>query len=79
MTDTKKLKYKIEESGYRMRFLAKVLGLSYQGFSLKVNGKNEFRASEIQTLCRYLQMTDKEMKDIFFAEPVEEYSTKEGT
>lgn len=71
MTDVELLKQKIEESGYKIYFIAEKLGLTPQGLYLKLNNTNQFKASEIQKLCRILDITDpNEMKAIFFVEEV---------
>ena len=71
MTDTKLLCDKIEESGYRMHYLAKQLGLSYQGFLNKRNNQTEFKASEIFTLKSLLNIGAEDLHRIFFAPPAE--------
>lgn len=68
MTDVKKLREKIDQSGYKISFLAAQLGLTPQGLHLKLNNTNQFKATEIKTLCDLLKITDAdEMKAIFFA------------
>ena len=68
MTNTNLLKQQIQTSGYKLSFLASQLGLSSYGFSLKVNGEREFKASEISKLCELLNITSlTEREKIFFA------------
>jgi len=68
LTDVKKLRKKIDQSGYKISFLAAQLGLTPQGLHLKLNNTNQFKATEIKTLCDLLKITDAdEMKAIFFA------------
>ena len=67
MTDTELLREKIENSGYKLQFIAKSLGLTYQGLLNKINNRSEFRASEIQALYDLLGLTEKERVAIFFA------------
>lgn len=67
MTDTELLREKIENSGYKLQFIAKSLGLTYQGLLNKINNWSEFRASEIQALYDLLGLTEKERVAIFFA------------
>ncbi len=67
MTDTELLREKIENSGYKLQFIAKSLGLTYQGLLNKINNRSEFRASEIQELYDLLGLTEKERVAIFFA------------
>lgn len=71
MTDTKLLREKIDRSGYKISYLASQLGLTPQGLHLKLNNTNQFKASEIQILCKILKIDDPdEMKRIFFATEV---------
>jgi hypothetical protein len=57
----------IEKSGYKMSFIANQLGLTAYGFSLKVNNKSEFKASEITILCKLLKISARDREAIFFA------------
>lgn len=70
MTNTKMLRKKIDESGYKLRFVAKRAGVTYQGFLNKVNNETEFKATEIQSLCDLLQIDMQEKEEIFFASDV---------
>ena len=51
MTNTELLKEKIEQSGYKLKYVAAQLGITYYGFLKKINNETEFKASEIKTLC----------------------------
>lgn len=66
MTNTNLLRKKLDESGYKSRFIAKQLGITYQGFLKKINNETEFKASEIQSLKEILNLTDEERDMIFF-------------
>lgn len=66
MTNTALLREKIDESGYKLRFVAKKIGITYQGFLKKINNESEFKASEIQGLKELLNLTDEERDKIFF-------------
>lgn len=66
MTNTKLLKKKIDLSGYKMKYIAAQLGITYYGLSKKVNNETEFKASEIQALCDLLNITGEEKEKIFF-------------
>lgn len=70
MTNTKLLRRKIDESGYKLRYVAKQLGISYQGLMYKINNESEFKASEIQMLKNLLKLTDAEVQMIFFVSNV---------
>lgn len=66
MTDTELLREKIKQSGYKIQFIAKKLGISYQGLLNKINNRSEFRAKEIQVLHDLLNLTEDERVAIFF-------------
>lgn len=65
MTDMTLLKDVIRKSGLKKTYLAEALGLSYQGFLNKLNGANEFTASEIGILKKVLNLSDKDVVRIF--------------
>lgn len=60
LTATNKLKAKLSENGLTQSMVADKLGISMQSFSYKLNNKVEFKASEIKTLCRILDIQDKD-------------------
>lgn len=60
MTNSNKLKAKIREYGYTQRDVAKLIGISSQSLSYKINNKIDFRASEMEMLCNLLDITDKD-------------------
>jgi hypothetical protein len=68
MTNTILLEDYIEKSGYKRSFIAKQLGLTAYGFSLKVKNKSEFKAKEMSILCNLLKIDAKEKEAIFFAQ-----------
>lgn len=68
MTNTELLRAKIEQSGYKMRFIACKVGITYQALLNKINNQSEFRAKEIQALYNLLHLTEEERVAIFFAE-----------
>lgn len=67
MTNTLQLETEIRRNGYTKKEVVSYLGLSEQGFLLKLNNKNEFKASEIEKLCHLLKLKDK---NIFFSKTV---------
>jgi len=68
MTDANLLKKKIEESGLQQKFIYTELGISRFTWYKKRDGVVDFKASEIQTLCRLLGITAlREKEQIFFA------------
>ena len=67
MTNTSLLEQYIEKSGYKKSFIAEQLGLTAYGFTLKVNNRSEFKASEMTILCKLLKINAKDKEAIFFA------------
>ena len=67
MTNAVLLRAKIDDSGLKMRFIASKIGIAYQDFLNKMNNKSEFRAGEIQSLCKLLGINKEEKEDVFFA------------
>lgn len=66
MTNTELLRKKIDDSGYKLRFIAEKIGITYQGFLKKINNETEFKATEIQILCELLNIDIQEKEEIFF-------------
>lgn len=75
MTNARLLRWYIEKSGYKRKFVAEKIGLTYQGYLYKENGKNEFNQSEIEGLCELLSIPLKDKERIFFAKKVDLQST----
>ena len=75
MTDTNLLCKKLDESGYKRRFIAEKLDLTYQGFLNKLQNKSEFKVSEIQSLIALLELSEAERNAIFFSANVDNIST----
>lgn len=72
MTNTKLIEDIIDKSGYKYRFIATKLGITYQALRNKLDNKSEFVSSEIEKLCNLLEISDLKLKnDIFFANLVE--------
>ena len=65
MVTLEELRNIIDESGIRRPFLARKLGISNQSLSYKLNGKREFKASEVSVLADALRLDDKEAMYIF--------------
>lgn len=76
MTNTELLKAKIDESGYKIQYVAEKCGLSYQGFLNKMNNKTQFTAPEIKTLRTLLKLSPEDVERIFFTDCVDNLSTK---
>lgn len=78
MTDTVALKDAIRNSGMSLTYIADTLGITRGALYKKIDNITEFKASEIVTLKRILNLSDKERDDIFFDTKVEWYSTRGG-
>ena len=52
--NNERLKNKINENGLKLSFIAKQLELSYYGLQLKLDGKSDFKWSEIVKLNKIL-------------------------
>ena len=65
------LRKKIDESGYKLAFIAEKCGLTYQGFLPKLKGERQFVANEIAILTRLLNLTLEEQREIFFTVDVD--------
>lgn len=66
MTNTEKLKKLVEESGLKKQFISKKLGISYNSYLRKEQGKNEFKLSEVQILKSIFGLNPNDVNDIFF-------------
>lgn len=68
MNNTALLEEKIKKSGYKKKYLAEQLDLSYYGLQKKINNVSDFSSTEISILCRLLNIkTLSEKEKIFFA------------
>ena len=68
MTNKELLENYIENSGYKKSFVAKALGITAYALALKINNKSEFKANEIDILCKLLHIGVKDRMRIFFAQ-----------
>ena len=72
MTNTELLEKRIEESGLKKSYIAKMIGLSTFGLAKKIRNENEFKTSEVEGICRLLKINSLKEKDmIFFANKVD--------
>lgn len=67
MTNTKLLRNEIDKSGMSITFIARKIGITRECFYKKMNGENEFKASEIVTLSSILRLSMEKREKIFFA------------
>jgi len=66
---------KINESGYKIGYIADCIGISRQTLSYRLNNHSDFKDKEAARLKRILNLSNKEVDDIFFAEYVDEITT----
>ncbi len=66
MTNTNKLKGKIVENGYTLTSFSKAMALSRASLCKKIDGKIDFKASEIEKTCVLLGIAYSEVGDYFF-------------
>lgn len=72
MTNTYLLNKKINESGLKVGFIAKYVGISRQLLWKKINNLSSFNQFEIEKLCKILKITSlREKEEIFFARNVD--------
>lgn len=68
MTNTDRLELRIQQSGLKKNYIAQVLGITQKTLANKIANRCEFKASEIDALCKLLGITDPVEKEaIFFA------------
>lgn len=65
-TNTRKLEQTIRDKGIRNPFLAQKLSISPQSFRNKIQGKTEFKPSEMTILAETLNLNEAQFLDIFF-------------
>ena len=68
MTNTEKPRIAIKCAGLKLGYIADNLGITRESLNMKMRNETEFKASEIVTLKRILNLTDEERNDIFLNE-----------
>jgi len=71
MTDTLKLKQLLLEKGITIRKLAVLTGIKVQTLSNKINNVTEFTQSELLAIQNALNLSNKQMREIFLVEKVD--------
>lgn len=75
MTNIELLRKKIDDSGYKLVFIAEKCGLTYQGFLKKLKGESDFKATEMAVMKDLLNLDSNGMGEIFFGSDVDKTST----
>ena len=70
MTDLCLLKKVIIDSGVPLSVIARKTNISRESLYNKINGKTEFKASEMNSLAIVLKLSDEMKNKIFFAKKV---------
>ncbi len=73
------LKQVIKESGLKLTYLAKKVGITRQSLSMKVNGERKFDQGELIALKTNLHLSNEQFIAIFFNDNVDKLPTKQGT
>jgi DNA-binding phage protein len=71
LTDSTLLNEEIVDSGITITAIARKLGITREGLYKKINNETEFKASEILSMQKILNLTNKKRDSIFFANKVE--------
>jgi DNA-binding Xre family transcriptional regulator len=66
MANVEKLNALIDYKGIKKIWLADQLGITQQTLINKLSGVNDFKLQEVNTLCKVLNIDEKEAKQIFF-------------
>ena len=64
--DYSKLLGLLKERGVNQAELAEVIGISPTTLSLKINGKADFKLSEIKRICSFLEISAEKIGGYFF-------------
>lgn len=67
MTDKNLLYYFVKRAGFKNKDVAKAIGVTQSGYTLKISNKSDFRQSEIKTICDLLGLTAEERDRVFFS------------
>lgn len=67
MTDTLNLRKRIKDAGFRLGYVADVLGITPYTLQKKLDNDSQFRISEVDALAKLLGLTPEEKDALFFA------------
>lgn len=66
MTNTEQLKALLRQSGYKLRHVASVVGVSDNTLRSKLNGTSEFKLDEAERLASLLELDETQRIEYFF-------------
>lgn len=79
MTDSDALRELVKNRGLKLKYIADCMGLSPYGLQRKIDNLSEFKTSEITAFSEAVGgLSFSEQKRLFFANVVDNYSTKSG-
>lgn len=64
------LQHAVANSGYKLKFIANYLGITYYSLNMKLRGQKEFKASEIQKLSKLLRLSPQDTSRLFLTPKV---------
>ena len=70
MTNSEMFRKKVDSCGITITYLAKMLGITREALYNKIRNETEFKASEISCVAKVLNLTQREINEIFFAKNV---------
>ena len=68
MTNLDELKRVIKDSGIPITIISKKTHMDRRSLYNKINGKTEFKVSEMDSLSKVIGLNEKQKSEIFFAE-----------
>lgn len=66
LSNVKLLKSQIENSGYKLKYIAAEMGITYMSLLNKLNGKTDIKAKEISVFKKLLDLDPEMVSEIFF-------------
>lgn len=79
MTNVNKLKGRIVEMGYNMSTFATAVNISRPCLRKRLTGESEFKAKEIEMICKVLDISQSDMLNYFFASTVPTLDTERSS
>ena len=79
LTNSRKLKAKIVEQGYKLGTFAEAISMSQPTLRSKLLGKRDFKMGEIVTICDKLGIPTEEIVAYFFTPDVPKLSRNDNT
>lgn len=76
MTNTLKLKGRIIEEGFNLTTFADAIDMTPPSLRAKINGRSEFKASEIKKVCDILAIPMADIPSYFFTDNVSNQETE---